>query len=313
MWYDAKREGEKHRKHWPYSWLEHPEYPINRAVVTGRFKDTGLTHNGWVVLARPQEYRELGWQQQGAENYIYRARMADDGSFAIPAVRKGKYTLYAFAPDMIGEFRKDDVTINTTGEVKLGSLQWSPRSFGKLLWRVGKPDRTAAEFRHGDDYRHWGLWFNYQRDFPEDVDFAIGKSKERSDWNYAHMAIWEEKGGWQPRIQPADRTGEGKLAAALPGRFVQLRYKANVGVRPHSRPGSVNRVGNRYRLMANPLDKPYRASETPSRSGIYGASVALYAFDAALLPHREHVLTLDLLPRKQHRGQRQTLSSFLAL
>jgi len=316
LWEDAKREGKKHRKAWPYSWLNHTEYPINRAVVTGCFKGTGLTNlsNGWVVLARPKEYRGLDWQQQGAENYIYRARMADDGSFAIPAVRTGTYTLYAFVPDMIGEFRKDNVSINATGEVKLDSLQWSPRSFGKLLWRVGKPDRTAAEFRHGDDYRHWGVWFNYQKDFPHDVDFTIGKSKERRDWNYAHMAVWEEKDGWQPRIQPADRTGEGNWR--LPTWKIRFRYDESMSGRATLTLAlaSVSRDGGlAIGLNGKPLNKitGMKGDSALPRSGIYGTFCEHFIrFDASLLRKGENVLTLDLLPLKQHHGKRQNYPHF---
>jgi len=57
--------------------------------------------------------------------------------------------------------------------------------------QIGIPDRKAAEYKHGDDFRHWGLWFEYPKDFPNDVNFIIGKSDERDDWNYAHVYVKE--------------------------------------------------------------------------------------------------------------------------
>jgi hypothetical protein len=52
---------------------------------------------------------------------------------------------------------------------------------GKPLWQIGTLDRTAKEFRHGDEYRQWGLWMKYPQEFPNDVNFIIGKSRERAD------------------------------------------------------------------------------------------------------------------------------------
>jgi hypothetical protein len=47
------------------------------------------------------------------------------------------------------------------------------------------------------------------------------------------------------------------------------------------------------------------------RSGIYGRfSEHFITFDASLLRTGENVLTLDLLPQKQHRGQRQNYPHF---
>jgi hypothetical protein len=47
------------------------------------------------------------------------------------------------------------------------------------------------------------------------------------------------------------------------------------------------------------------------RSGIYGRFCEHFVtFDASLLRTGENVLTLDLLPLKQHRGQRQNYPHF---
>jgi len=68
-----------------------------------------------------------------------------------------------------------------------GTINWTPPTHGKTLWQVGTADRLAAEFRHGDEPRAYGLWDHYSKDFPNGVNFVIGKSKERTDWNFAQF------------------------------------------------------------------------------------------------------------------------------
>lgn len=64
---------------------------------------------------------------------------------------------------------------------------------GTELWRLGTPDKTAGEFRHGfakdpdhtlhpEEYRsYWGAW-DFPTDFPQGVNFTIGESNEAEDW-----------------------------------------------------------------------------------------------------------------------------------
>jgi rhamnogalacturonan endolyase len=77
------------------------------------------------------------------------------------------------------------VKIQTGKPLDLGRLDWKPMRFGRQLWEIGIPDRTASEFLHGDHYWQWGLYNEYPKDFPNDVNFIIGKSDIHKDWNYA--------------------------------------------------------------------------------------------------------------------------------
>ena len=101
--------------------------------------------------------------------------------------RAGRYTLYAIADNVLGEFEKTDVNVAAGEKLDLGSLRWKPVRYGRQLWEIGVPDRTAAEFRHGDHYWQWGLYNEYSKDFPNDVHFTIGKSDIHTDWNYAQV------------------------------------------------------------------------------------------------------------------------------
>ncbi len=298
LWNDAKQQAQTLRASWPYAWMSQPEYPTKRASVSGQFAGVD---NGWVVLARPKEFRGLDWQKQGGDAYIARAPINADGSFTIPAVRKGSYTLYAYSSDVVGEFRKDKVIVESVNKVKLGNLSWTPRSFGKRLWRIGTPDRTAAEFRHGDDFRHWGLWFNYRSDFSNDVDFIIDQSREREDWNYAQMAVWEEVGGWKPKLDAKVGDGEWRLPVW------KIRFNCDEAMQGNAMLtlalAGVNREGN---ITASLNGKPLgtidglKGDSSIHRSGIRGYFRERFiGFDAALLHKGENVLALHIHPAKK--------------
>ena len=76
-------------------------------------------------------------------------------------------------------------------------MTWIPVRYGRQLWEIGIPNRSAEEFRHGDHYWQWGLYNLYPQEFPHDVDFVIGKSDWRHDWNYAQPPRPDGKGGWK--------------------------------------------------------------------------------------------------------------------
>jgi rhamnogalacturonan endolyase len=111
----------------------------------------------------------------------------DDGTFTVPNVRPGKYTLHAIASGVLGEYAQTNITVVAGQALDLGHLDWKPVRYGKQLWDIGIPDRTAAEFLHGDHYWKWGLYIQYANDFPNDVNYVVGTSDYRKDWNYAQV------------------------------------------------------------------------------------------------------------------------------
>ena len=195
---DAARQAGAERAAWPAPWLDHPAFAKadGRGAVSGRLvvrdaqAPSASAAGAWVGLAEPSP----DWQQQ-ALNYQYWTRADARGNFTIPAARAGGYTLYAFVDGVLGEFRRDGVDVKAGATNNLGELAWTPVRYGRQLWEIGTPDRTAKEFRHGDDYRHWGLWLDYPGEFPNDVTFTIGKSDARRDWNYAQVARPRSGGG----------------------------------------------------------------------------------------------------------------------
>ena len=299
LWDDAKQRAELQEEAWPYSWMKQPEYSVQRTTVSGKFDGVD---NGWVVLARPTESRGLDWQKQGGDAYIARAPIQSDGSFELDAVRFGSYTLYAFADGMVGEFRRDNVVVDVLDEIQLGTLPWKSRSFGDLLWRIGTPDRSAAEFRHGDDFRHWGLWFDYAKDFPNDVDFSISPERNlRTDWNYAQMAVWQEEGGWKPKLDAKAGKGSWKLPVW------KIRFNCDEPMQGHASLtlalAGVNREGSiAVSLNGAPIGtvQDLSADSSIHRSGIYGFFRERFVtFDAALLQKGENVIELEIIPAKR--------------
>jgi rhamnogalacturonan endolyase len=153
--------------------LAHPDYTPPPRGGRVAFGGGGMFGGGGPV----------DWQRD-AKYYEFWVRGDDQGRFSIPNVRPGVYTLHAIADGVLGEFAKTDITVEAGKPLDLGDIEWKPVRNGKQLWDIGIPDRTAAEFFHGDHYWQWGLYNEYPKDFPDDVNFIIGKSDYHKDWNY---------------------------------------------------------------------------------------------------------------------------------
>src|SRR5699024_8078674 len=123
---------------------------------------------------------------EDAEEYVYSIRADAGGNFTVPAVRPGTYTLTTFVDGVIGEYKEEDVSVNSSSS-DLGTIEWTPDEYGEQLWQIGTPNRSAEEFHiYGGDegFRNHLTWLEYPYEFPDDVDFKIGESEEKVDWNY---------------------------------------------------------------------------------------------------------------------------------
>ena len=201
LWQDALTQAALQAAEWPYAWVSDANYPTAalRATVSGRLvlhdlvaPDSHMS-NVWVGVsapdyAAPHSSRNgmpplVDWQRD-AKFYQFWTKADGQGRFSISNVRAGHYTLHAFADGVLGEFTLTNVFVISGQTLALGDLTWTPVRYGRTIWQIGVPDRTAREFRHGDDYWHWGLYFDYPKEFPEDVNFLVGESDWRRDWNY---------------------------------------------------------------------------------------------------------------------------------
>jgi len=238
MWQDALARARTEQQAWPYAWADAPgyEHASQRGSVSGQLilrdpQATNLTASGaWVGLAHPPYQATfnrggpitIDWQTDG-KHYQYWARCGADGRFTIPHARPGCYTLYAFTDGVLGEFSRSNVCVEAGKTTELGEMTWTPVRYGKQIWEIGIPNRSAEEFRHGDHFWQWGLYNLYPQEFPNDVDYVVGKSDWRHDWNYAQPPRPNGKGGWSNttwRIHfdlPSNPTGTAVLRLAICG------------------------------------------------------------------------------------------------
>ena len=232
LWKDALARADREKNNWPYQWASAPgyEHAEQRGSVGGRLlvKDpqapkahasgawVGLAHEPYEAAFEKKGAITIDWQTDG-KHYQYWAQADAEGRFTIPKARPGTYTLYAFTDGVLGDFSRADVRVAAGQKTELGDLTWIPGRHGKQLWEIGIPNRSAEEFRHGDHYWQWGLYELYPKEFPNGVDFTIGKSDWKRDWNFAQPPVPDGKGRWAKptwRIR-FEMDGEAKGAATL--------------------------------------------------------------------------------------------------
>jgi len=206
---DALDEAKTIKAQWPFPWVQGVDYPqkAGRATVTGQLvlDDTqaastelpnlniGLAHPDFTGLggafARRSGNGDLVTWNHDAEYYQFWAEGAKDGTFTIPNVRPGTYTLHAFADGVLGEFAQANITVTAGQSLDLGKIDWKPVRYGKQIWEIGYPDRTGGKFFKGDgaDYWLWGWPLRYALLFPNDITYTIGKSDYHKDWFFEEV------------------------------------------------------------------------------------------------------------------------------
>lgn len=230
-WADAKRQAAAEQSAWPYAWLTGEQlYPLEsgRGTVTGKYivadplKPNVSRAGAWVGLSqfnsdenRPPEDLAQGRSKKATTRAFTRPRPAGDwqfesrhyqywvhadaaGNFSISNVRPGIYTLSAFTTGEVGGFSKTNITVVAGKSTAVGDLTWAaPHPGARLAWEIGMPDRTAKEFRHGDDYFRPLLWHQFSSDFPNPLEYTVGVSDWSQDWNYVHSG-YLKNGKWVP-------------------------------------------------------------------------------------------------------------------
>lgn len=192
LYADAKAEAVRQKALWPFNWVKGVDYPSarQRAEVSGKFvfddPDAPAEFAGCHVGLTASEGIRFGWQRD-AKNYQFWAVAQPDGSFSIPNVRAGKYTLVAFTDGVMGEFNLADVTVSEGQKLNLGSLEWKPARYGRQVFQIGVPNRTGVEFYGANMHRDPEIVLKYAKFFPDDIVFEVGKSDASKDWFYMQV------------------------------------------------------------------------------------------------------------------------------
>jgi len=189
MWREARTKANSEAEKWPYGWVDAGNYarPGDRSTVKGRLalKDPLMKKfpGGIMVgLAQP-----AAWQTDAKHYQFWASSNNADGTFTIPKVSPGAYTLYAFADGVLGEFSKANVQVGQGKTLDLGELTWEPLRRGRQVWEIGIPNRTGAEFAGGDRFFEPDITLQYSKIFPADVIYTIGTSQPAKDWFFAHV------------------------------------------------------------------------------------------------------------------------------
>ncbi|HWB32530.1 MAG TPA: polysaccharide lyase family protein [Acidobacteriaceae bacterium] len=151
----------------------------NRGTYVPPTEGRGPRRPGGFNFPRPT----LNWQND-AKHYEFWTNAADDGSFTLPNVRPGTYQLHAVADGILGAYDATATITIRPGEhtLNLGTIEWHPVHYGTQVFQIGTPNRSAREFFKGNDHWHWGMYIEYAKLFPNDVDFTVGKSDPAKDW-----------------------------------------------------------------------------------------------------------------------------------
>ncbi len=177
----------------------------------------GLAHpdytgSGGAFMQRSGNGSLITWAHDG-NYYQFWTDGTDDGKFNIDNVRPGHYTLHAFADGVLGEFAQTDINVEAGKNLNLGQLQWQPVRYGKQVWDIGYPDRTADKFYKGDgaNYWLWGWCVRYGDMFPNDITYTIGTSDYHKDWFFEQVPhattdAWKNPAAKDP-VESAVRVG----------------------------------------------------------------------------------------------------------
>ncbi|KAI3451280.1 hypothetical protein Pfo_007945 [Paulownia fortunei] len=211
LWNDAKQRMQKEVASWPYNFPLSKDFlkSYQRGAVRGQL----LVHDwyknkravpgasAYVGLAPPGGAGS--WQLEN-KGYQFWTQTDPNGNFLIKNVIPGTYSLFAWVPGTIGDYKHaSDITITPGSNVQARNVVFEAPRKGATLWEIGIPDRTAAEFfipnpspkfkihpypKPVEKFRQYGLWTCYKDYHPHaDLVYTIGQSDHKKDWFFAHV------------------------------------------------------------------------------------------------------------------------------
>ncbi|GER34853.1 rhamnogalacturonate lyase family protein [Striga asiatica] len=211
LWNDAKQRMLKEKESWPYNFPGSGDFikADQRGAVTGQLlvrdwyknKKAVPAVSAYVGLAPPGPAGS--WQLEN-KGYQFWTQTDNSGNFLIKNVIPGTYSLFAYVPGYIGDYKhSSDILVSSGSNVIATSVVFEAPRKGPTLWEMGIPDRTAAEFfipnpssrifahhysRPVAKFRQYGLWARYNDLYPVgDLVYTVGKSDYRKEWFFEHV------------------------------------------------------------------------------------------------------------------------------
>jgi rhamnogalacturonan endolyase len=179
--------------------------PTTRATFKGNFTLPVNAKNSLAILS----VSGVDVQDNAVSHdaFQYWETIKSDGTVEIPMVVPGTYRLTLYADGVFGTYTQDSIIIRP-GPVPTNQVTatWQEQKGGKEIWRIGTPDHSSGEFKHGvaldgghtskpEEYRIVWLAYDFTKEFPEGVRYKIGKSVPERDWNYVHWSEFNGVGG----------------------------------------------------------------------------------------------------------------------
>ena len=122
------------------------------------------------------------------------------GNVEIPRVKAGTYRLTVYAEGIFGQYIEDNVVVSAQ-KMQTTHAHWREESAGTEIWRIGTPDKSSGEYKHGyapdlthplhpEQYRIYWAAYDFPTDFPEGVVYKVGESDVAEDFNYIHWSVF---------------------------------------------------------------------------------------------------------------------------
>lgn len=239
LYSDAMAQASAEAAAWPYGWFTNANYAAlsGRGAISGQIAINDVDNpnanasNLWVgAIQQPSTSQNVYDFQQWMKTCQFWVKTGSNGVFTIPNVIAGtNYTLFAFGPGAAGTFQSQPlsgggppitvdiptspfgVTVTAGATNNLGTITWTPTRVGPTVFEIGYPDRTAAKFRHGEDYwvgdigpspvaplPIWSKFLEYPFDFPNGPNYVVGQSRWTTDWNFVQPVVTDMSGNYNP-------------------------------------------------------------------------------------------------------------------
>ena len=155
--------------------------------------------------------------------------------------------------------------------------------YGRSEFRIGR----GRSFFKGNDYFHWGMYLEYARLFPNDVNYTVGVSDFSKDWYFEQVPhAVHDNGNGRSTGRATTWTIHFNLPRALQGRAILRLAICGVGARSIA-------VGVNGYPAGTIVGLTYNA--TLNRDGIGGSWVEKdLAFDAGMMRMGPNTMTLTI-------------------